>query len=122
MQDGGRSAGRMIGRIIAACLLGMLAIAAGAICYSLLQNLHPDLFAAKPWLDGAANHTGMLIGALLSLVCVAIVAIVGSTGATPGLATKFAASGGSLWTWFGGLAGVTLVLGLIGLFIGKASE
>jgi hypothetical protein len=71
---------------------------------------------------GSGLGAGLLIGSLLSLVCVAIVAIVGSTGATPGLATKFAASGGSMWTWFGGLAGVTVILGLIGLFIGKASE
>ncbi|MHC4106683.1 MAG: helix-turn-helix domain-containing protein [Planctomycetota bacterium] len=71
--------------------------------------------------DGAGSGlgAGLMIGALVALVCAAIVAIVGTSGATPGLAIKF---GSNLWMWVGGLFGVTLVLGLVGLFIGKASE
>jgi len=62
---------------------------------------------------------GLLLGALAALVCVAIIAIVGVTGASPALAQSFAQS---LWLWFGGLLGLTVVLGLVGLFVGKASE
>ena len=71
---------------------------------------------------GSGLGAGLLVGALASLVCIAIIAVVGITGATPDLAAKFTASGNSLWMWVGGLGGATLILGLIGLFIGKASE
>lgn len=68
---------------------------------------------------GSGLGAGLLLGALAALVCVAIIAIVGVTGATPALAQSFASS---LWLWFGGLLGLTVVLGLVGLFVGKASE
>ncbi len=73
--------------------------------------------------DGAGSGlgAGLLIGAIAALVCVAVVSIVGVGGATSVLATKIAANNGSIWMWAGGLAGVTAVLGLVGLFIGKAS-
>jgi hypothetical protein len=71
--------------------------------------------------DGAGSGlgAGLLIGALASMICVAIVAFVGLSGAYPQLAAMFA---GNLWVWFGGLLGITIVCGLIGLFLGKASE
>jgi hypothetical protein len=72
--------------------------------------------------SGSGLGAGLLIGALVALVCVAIVGIVGVSGATSVLATKIAASSNSVMMWAGGLLGVTIVLGLIGLFIGKASE
>jgi hypothetical protein len=68
---------------------------------------------------GSGLGAGLLLGALAALVCVAIIVIVGVTGATPALAQSFAQS---LWVWFGGLFGLTVVLGLVGLFVGKASE
>ncbi len=68
---------------------------------------------------GSGLGVGLMIGALAALICVAIVAIVGVTGATPGLAMKFASN---LWAWFGGLLAVTVILGLVGVFIGKASQ
>ncbi len=68
---------------------------------------------------GSGLGAGLMIGALAALICVAIVAIVGVTGATPGLAMKFASH---LWAWVGGLLAVTVILGLVGLFIGRASE
>jgi hypothetical protein len=71
---------------------------------------------------GSGLGAGFLVGALVALICVAIVAIVGVGGATPMLATKIASSGTSVLMWAGGLLGVTIVLGLIGMFIGKASE
>ena len=74
--------------------------------------------------DGAGSGlgAGLLIGAVASLVCVAIVAIVGTGGATPVLATMIASTDSSIWMWAGGLLAMTVILGLIGLFIGKASE
>jgi hypothetical protein len=81
--------------------------------------------AAMPMLvevyDGAGSGlgVGLMVAAMIALVCVAIVAIVGVTGATPGLAMTFA---GNIWMWVGILAGVTIVGGGIGYFIGKASE
>jgi hypothetical protein len=71
---------------------------------------------------GSGLGAGLLIGALAALVIVAIVGIVGASGATPVLATKIASSSSSVMIWGGGLIGVTIILGLVGLFIGKASE
>ena len=68
---------------------------------------------------GSGLGAGLLLGSLAALVCVAIIAIVGVTGASPALAQSFALN---LWLWFGGLLGLTVVLGLVGLFVGKASE
>ena len=74
--------------------------------------------------DGAGSGlgAGLLIGAVASLVCVAIIAIVGTGGATPMLAMKMASNESSIWIWSGVLLAITVILGLIGLFIGKASE
>jgi hypothetical protein len=72
--------------------------------------------------SGSGLGAGLLIGALAALVCVAIVGIVGVSGATPMLATKIGSSSNSVMMWAGGLLGVTIILGLVGLFIGKASE
>lgn len=71
--------------------------------------------------DGAGSGlaTGLLIGAMAAMVCVAIIAIVGLSGATPGLATMMS---GNIMVYGGGLLGITLVLGIVGLFIGKATE
>ena len=71
--------------------------------------------------DGAGSGlgAGLLIGAMASMICVAIVAFVGLSGAYPQLAQMFAEN---LWVWFGGLLGITIISGLIGLFLGKASE
>lgn len=74
--------------------------------------------------DGAGSGLGVgfMLGALVSLICVAIIAIVGVTGATPDLAMKMASSSTNLMMWVGGLLAVTVVFGLIGMFIGKSSE
>jgi hypothetical protein len=71
--------------------------------------------------DGAGSGmgAGLLIGAMAAMICVAIIGMVGVWGATPGLATMFAEN---LWVWAGGLLGVTIIFGLVGLFLGKASE
>lgn len=71
--------------------------------------------------DGAGSGMGigLMLGALIALVCAALVVAVGVTGAASALASQMA---GNLMVWAGGLAGVTIVLGAIGFFIGKASE
>ena len=71
--------------------------------------------------DGAGSGlgVGMLAGAMAALVLVMIIVVVGFTNATPAPAMAIAPS---LWMWVGALAGLTIVLGAIGWFIGKASE
>lgn len=68
---------------------------------------------------GSGLGIGLLIGAMAALICVAIIVIVGITGATPALAVSFASN---IYVYCGGLLGVTIVFGLVGLFIGKSSE
>jgi hypothetical protein len=72
--------------------------------------------------SGSGLGAGLLIGAMAALVCVAIVVFVGVSGATPKLATMFASSSSSLYIWTGGLLAVTIICGLVGMFLGKASE
>ncbi|MBL9149229.1 MAG: helix-turn-helix domain-containing protein [Phycisphaerae bacterium] len=62
---------------------------------------------------------GLMIGAFAALICALIMAAVTVTGAVPALATMFT---GNLLVWGGGLLGVTIVAGLIGFFIGRATE
>ncbi|HRP64193.1 MAG TPA: helix-turn-helix domain-containing protein [Phycisphaerales bacterium] len=69
--------------------------------------------------SGSGLGVGLLVGAVAALVCVAIMAIVGLSGATPALAMSFA---GNIWVWVGALAGLTLIFGVIGWFIGRATE
>jgi len=69
--------------------------------------------------SGSGLGIGLLIGAMASLVCVAIIVMVAITGATPALAVSFASN---LPVYCGGLLGATIIFGLIGLFIGKSSE
>lgn len=62
---------------------------------------------------------GLMIGAFAALVCALIMAAVTATGAVPALATTFASN---LLVWGGGLLGVTIIAGLIGFFVGRATE
>jgi hypothetical protein len=71
---------------------------------------------------GSGLGIGLMIGALAALVCVAIIVIVGIAGATPALAMKMTDGANSLYIWGGALLGGTILLGFIGLLIGKASE
>ncbi len=71
--------------------------------------------------DGAGSGltVGMLAGAMAAMVLVAIVVVVGFNNATPAPAMTIAPN---IWMWVGGLAGVTVLLGAVGWFIGRASE
>lgn len=62
---------------------------------------------------------GMMIGALAALVCLLVIVVVSLSGGTPQLATMFA---DNLWLYAGGLLGIVVVFGLIGFFLGKATE
>jgi hypothetical protein len=74
--------------------------------------------------DGAGSGlgAGLLIGALVALVCVSVIVVVGVFGATPELAVKMAGSATSLMIWGGGLLAGTIILGIVGFIIGKATE
>lgn len=71
--------------------------------------------------DGAGSGlgAGFMIGALAALVITGLIIAVELGGASSGLASQMS---GNIMMWGGGLAVVVLVLGLIGWFIGKASE
>ena len=62
---------------------------------------------------------GMGIVAVASLILVALMALVGTTGALPALVPMMTSN---LVAWAGGLVGGLVVFGLLGFFIGKASE
>lgn len=62
---------------------------------------------------------GMGIVAVASLILVALMALVGTTGALPALVPMMTSN---LVAWAGGLLGGLVVFGLLGFFIGKASE
>lgn len=61
---------------------------------------------------------GLMIGALVALVSVAIIIFIAVGGGTSGLAVMMS---GNLMMWLGGLAGITFILGIFGWFIGRAS-
>jgi hypothetical protein len=69
--------------------------------------------------SGSGLGVGLLLGCLVALVCLAIIAFVGVSGATPQLAMTMA---DNIWIWVGAFALGSAVLGLVGWFIGKSSE
>jgi hypothetical protein len=72
--------------------------------------------------SGSGLATGLMLGALAALVCIAIVLAVTIMGGTSQLAVMLTSSSNNLYMWSGGLLGLTIICGLVGLFIGKASE
>jgi hypothetical protein len=71
---------------------------------------------------GSGLGTGLLVGAIASLVIVGIIVAVGIFGATPQLAVKMSGSSTTLMIWGGSLLAGTIIFGLVGLLIGKATE
>ncbi len=72
--------------------------------------------------DGAGSGlgVGLMLGAMAALIIAGlVVAVQFGSGASSALASQMS---GNLPMWAGGLAGVVLILGLVGWFIGKASE
>jgi hypothetical protein len=75
--------------------------------------------AAQSWdPSGSGLSTGLCIGALACLLGVFAIVGVEAIGSTSGLAPLI---GEKLWIWTGAIAGGTVLLGLIGLLIGKKS-
>jgi hypothetical protein len=75
--------------------------------------------AAQSWdPSGSGLSTGLCIGALVCLLGVFAIVGVEAIGSTSGLAPVI---GEKLWIWSAGIAGGTVLLGLIGLLIGKKS-
>ncbi len=62
---------------------------------------------------------GLMIGSMISLVCVLIMVVVTATGAIPALATMFTEN---MPVWGGGLALVAVVCGVAGFALGRWSE
>ncbi|MFB0984774.1 MAG: hypothetical protein QMB94_00650, partial [Phycisphaerales bacterium] len=62
---------------------------------------------------------GMGIVAVASLCLAALMAFVGASGTLPALAEMMTSG---MMVWFGGLLGGLIIFGLLGFFIGKASE
>lgn len=62
---------------------------------------------------------GLMIGSMISLVCVLVMVVVTATGAIPALATMFT---DNMPVWGGGLALVAIVCGIAGFALGRWSE
>ena len=71
--------------------------------------------------DGKWSGTGigLLLGSMIALVAVSVMLITTIMGVTPKLSSMIT---GDYMVWVGGFAGFAIVAGLIGMFLGKASE
>lgn len=88
-------------------------------------NVVSSPIAAGPMLveaydgSGSGLGVGLMIGSAAALILIGLVVCVSFIGDASAVANSVSSN---LMMWTGGLAGVTLLLGLIGFFIGKASE
>ena len=62
---------------------------------------------------------GFLVGAVISLVAVSVMLLTSIMGVSPKLGAMVT---GDLMIWGGGFSAFAIIAGLIGMFIGKASE
>jgi hypothetical protein len=71
--------------------------------------------------DGAWSGvgTGVLVAAFAGIVVCGLIAVSVSMGAGSAVASAFS---GNILAWAGSLAGITAVFGLVGFFIGRATE
>jgi len=71
--------------------------------------------------DGKWSGTGigLLLGSMIALVAVSVMLITTVMGVTPKLSSMIT---GDFMVWVGGFAGFAILSGLIGMFLGKASE
>jgi len=71
--------------------------------------------------DGKWSGTGvgLLVGAVFAMIAVAIMLVTSIMGVTPILAVMVS---GDVVGWGGGFLGLAIIAGLVGMFIGKASE
>jgi hypothetical protein len=66
-----------------------------------------------------AVTTGVLVAAFAGIVVSGLIAVSAAMGAGSAVANAFS---GNILAWAGSLAGITAVFGLVGFFVGKASE
>ena len=78
------------------------------------------MIAAEAY-DGAWSGAGlgMMIAAVAALVVAALIIVTAGLGSGSAVATNFS---GNLVMWAGSLAGIVAVFGLLGFFIGRATE
>lgn len=71
--------------------------------------------------DGKWSGTGigLLLGSMIALIAVSVMMITSIMGVAPKLSSMIT---GDFMIWVGGFAGFAIVAGLIGMFVGKASE
>ena len=71
--------------------------------------------------DGAWSGVGvgLMLAAFVGLAVAGMIAVAAAFGAGSGIATSFA---GNTLAWGGSLAGIAAVFGLVGFFVGRASE
>lgn len=71
--------------------------------------------------DPAGNglSIGLLLAAMIALVITAVVCVSAMFGATSAVTVAFTADTNTLWMYVGILGGVSIVLGLLGFFVGK---
>jgi hypothetical protein len=76
---------------------------------------------AAETVDGAWSGvgTGVLIAAFAGIIVCALIAVSVSMGAGSAVASAFS---GNILAWAGSLAGITAVFGLVGFFVGRATE
>lgn len=74
--------------------------------------------------DGASSglSAGLLIASAIALVIALIVAASAMGGVRSGLTAMMSESNTMYWAWVGGLAVITVIFGIVGLFIGKAAS
>ena len=80
----------------------------------------PTSFAVQVY-DGKWSGTGigLLLGSMMALVAIFVMLMTSMMGVTPRLASLIT---GDFMIWAGGFAAFAIIAGLIGMFIGKASE
>ncbi len=71
--------------------------------------------------DGKWSGTGigLLLGSIVAMITISVMLVTSIMGVTPKLATMVT---GDLMIWVGGIACFAVLAGLVGMFIGKASE
>ena len=71
--------------------------------------------------DPAGNglSIGLLLAAMIALVITAVVCVSAMFGATSAVTVAFTADTNTLWMYVGILGGLSIVLGLLGFFVGK---
>jgi len=78
-------------------------------------------FAAEPYDPaGSGLTTGLFLGATITLVIGLMVVVAAMAGARSSITTLMTQDANMLYIWCGGLLVVSILLGVVGLVVGKA--